>query len=172
MRTAFKIIILLVAALFAQMVFAGPRLIFNDTSFDYSQHEVAYLHFDRAAYSDLLTVYVNDQQEPDGLPLYLGKLAPELTREQIYEQLGIKVSKQELELTFNAKYVSPIELMGYFHTIAPKLGFTKEQEMFAGNTYVFTCGCAAHEDTHLRVSFQQTEDLIHVRLVLQSPLAY
>jgi hypothetical protein len=162
----------MVAIWLGQTALAAPRLVFNDTSFDYASHEVAYLHFARAAYSDLLTVYVNDQQEPDGLPLFLGKLAPELTREAIYQQLGVNVSEQALELSFSTQNMGSLELLSYFHSLAPKLGFSKEQGLFAGHTYVFSCGCEVHEDTHLRVSFNQVGDFIYVRLALQSPFAY
>lgn len=162
----------LLALLIFGFALAAPTLVFDDGGFDYALDEVGYLHFTRDVGADVLTVRLDTEASAGSLPLRLAVVPAGLDREDARARVGIEATTRGLELTFRATDVGFPELLDFFHDLAPSLGFVQDQELFGGTTYMFRCGCQQQEETTLRVTLNRAEELIFVRLVVQTPFAY
>ncbi|UCH26225.1 MAG: hypothetical protein JSV66_00840 [Trueperaceae bacterium] len=163
-----------------------PTLVFEDAAFDYLAHDVGYLHFSRDVAVNELTIRLTDTPELDGaLPLRIVLFDPnrippsglgfglarfptwEIPQSLIREMAGIKVWDQGIELPFRTDSHGFAELNNYFHELIPELGFAPGSELFAIDTYSYTCGCLEHANTHLRLTMNQSGKNLFVRLMLE-----
>ena len=180
MRRFILLVLALAVALgglvFAEEPFASPTLVFNDASFDYYTHEVAYLHFDRDPIQNVLFVRIDEQLVPYGIEIQFDRSAlpteGSVDHDQLHEFVNIDVSRRSIEIPFNLAVIDYVELLNAFHDLMPRIGFAPTTELVSGNTYVYDCGCAMHENTGLRLTLTPVEETLYARLTLHTPLAY
>ena len=170
-------LIFIVSALaLAEEPFANPTLVFDDASFDYYHHQVAYLHFERDAEQNVLFVTLDQNLAPYGIEVFLDRNAlpaeGSVDQDQIHEFVGIDLSRRSIEVPFDLDTVDYVELLNEFHDMMPRIGFAPTSELVSGNTYVFNCGCVQHEATGLRLSLTPVGGTLYARLALHTPLAY
>lgn len=156
--------------------FVAPSLLFDDSTFNYAVDAEGSLILTRDTGANTLSVSLVPGHIAEGLRITTRDAdraaVVGLDRPAARAIIGIEVSDRAIELPFDPALTDPFAVLSYFHGRLPELGFAPSQELFGGNSYVFTCACRENRQTGARLSLDRAGERAYVRLVVELPTAY